>query len=311
MIANPLPYHFRLKQLLTVVLIGLLPLFFFGGPDWASGPLYRSAWNLGHVIFFALLTWLLQLYLGTGGWRQWLVISGLVLFAGMGLEYLQSFVERQVDWGDILRNLIGAWLVLAWRSPASAGRARVGIWVARMAATLLLLLELVAVAGVALQQYHIDRQLPLLADLETPEAIRHWSGDVRYSREHSADGGYSLAIHLGTGRYSGVSLNNMPGDWRGYERLSFRLYNPGPGPLALTLRLNDQQHDRGPGLYHDRFNSHFVARPGWHHYRFDLAEVQAAPASRGMDMNKMRRLGLFTTRLEKPRTVYLDDLRLE
>lgn len=307
----------RLKWPFTAILLVVFPLFFVGGPDWTSGPLYRSVWDLGHILFFGLLTLIIRMHFGIKGWRQWLGIIAGVFLASIVIEYLQSYTDRQLDWGDILRNLIGAGLVIAWGSPtdrpgeASPAAFRTTVWAGRVAVTVLLALELFAVADVATQQYQIERGLPLLADLESPRVLEHWSGNLERSREHGRNGDHSLEITLETGRYSGVSLNNMPNDWRDYGHLRLDLFNPGTTPLALTLRINDQQHERGSNAYGDRFNTRLVATPGWNHYQIDLSEVQAAPASRSMDMARIRRLGLFTSGLQAPRKLFLAGLRLE
>ena len=307
----------KLKLLIAVVLLVVLPLFFIGGPDWSSDPLFRSMWNLGHILFFGLLTLAVRLHCGPGGWRQWLGLSSGVLVASLAIEYVQSFLDRQLDWEDIQRNLIGVWLVLAWGQPAGASRKMrpvvhcAGVWCIRVLATALLGIQLSTVADVALQQYGISQQLPLLSDLNDPEVLKHWSGDLELSHRHSPGSRFSLAINLTTTRYSGVSLNNMPNDWHGYKQLSLHLFNPETTPLPLTLRIHDLQHERGSNAYADRFNTRLLVDPGWNHYEIDLSEVRQAPAGRTMDMTRIRRLGLFTSNLEAPRKVFLADLRLE
>src|SRR5690606_40574613 len=43
-----------LFMLVTLVII-IAPFFFIGGPDKTSGPIFGAIWNLGHIIFFALV----------------------------------------------------------------------------------------------------------------------------------------------------------------------------------------------------------------------------------------------------------------
>lgn len=110
------------RWLAPVLLLMLLPLFFVGGPDWASRALYKSAWNLGHIGFFWLLiTWLAPLRSQPGQSHPeritWLVVTLAVLVAGGLVELAQGSLQRQADWHDMLRNLTGAWLALAWQSP--------------------------------------------------------------------------------------------------------------------------------------------------------------------------------------------------
>lgn len=286
----------------------ILPFFFIGGPDWASSALYRAAWNLGHIVFFGLLTLVIQLHWGVGGWRQFLGISALVFVLGLGIEALQLIVGRHVDWGDILRNLVGAWLVLVWR------RSRLPtwlLWAGRVAATALLLAQLETVANAAAQRIWMANQLPLLSNLDDPRALKQWHGNVARTRLYSSTGEYSLALRLSTDRYSGAGLVEMPQNWRNYQNLNFKLYNPASETLTLTLRINDIAHDRGSNAYDDRFNSRLVAKPGWNSYRINLKSVKEAPTERTMNMGRIRRLMLFTSGLPQPVTVYLDDLRLE
>lgn len=287
------------------VLLLILPLFFVGGPDWSAGPVYRSIWNLGHSLFFGLLTLATLLWVGTGGWRQALGLSIAVFLLGWGIEYLQSYVGRQVDWQDILRNLAGAWVVLAWQ------QAR------RVTAAALLLIVLAPLAAVTLEQYRIARQLPLLVDLQDPRTLAQWGGDVTLVRSLPGEPGQQpgnhpgLLLSLQTSRYSGAGMDNLAADWRGYQHLRLQLYNPDSDALTLTLRINDRQHERDSNAYHDRFNRSFLLQPGTNDFRIDLADIKAAPATRTMDMQRVRRLGLFATDLAQPRNIYLTQLQLE
>ncbi len=79
----------------------------------------------------------------------------------------------------------------------------------------------------------------------------------------------------------------------------------------MTLRINDLAHDLGENAYNDRFNTNLVLPPGEHSFRLDLDTVREAPSGRSMDMQNIRRLGLFVSRLPEPGTVYLRDIRLE
>jgi len=124
----------RMRMLAFAGAVGVAPLLFIGGPDWATGPFYRSVWNLGHIGLFALLTYALKPWQWLTGLRLWLAASGLVLLLGFLIEWLQSELDRQVDWRDMLRNLEGVWLVLAWQ-PILSRHIRSG-WRSRATAAL-------------------------------------------------------------------------------------------------------------------------------------------------------------------------------
>ncbi|WP_152205301.1 succinyl-CoA synthetase subunit beta [Marinobacter changyiensis] len=302
----------------TPVVLGLslcviFPLFFVGGPDWASGPLYRSAWNLGHLLFFGLVVFTWQVVFGIGGWRQWLLLSAAIFIVGAIVELIQNGLGRALDWQDVVRNMLGAWLVMAWHQPSrGAGRwlPAAVLWPLRALVTVLLLFQVVPVIEIGFQQYRMARQLPMVFDIGQPQAVRYWSGDVARVPSPGEVSGQTLEIRMGTAKYSGAFLDNMPGDWQGYQQLVFEFYNPDTLPLEMTLRINDSVHDRGDNAHNDRFNRRFVAEPGWNTYRVELSEVESAPATRLMDMADVRRLGFFATGLTAPRSVYLSSLRL-
>lgn len=282
------------------------PLFFVGGPDWVSPLLYRVAWSQGHMVFFALLIFWVQGFMQLKTPARWLALTLLVILLSLAIEAIQSQVGRQANWQDGLRNLIGAWLGLFWGQSASRR-----VWLGRLGASLLLLAQLNGLVQVGLNHWQRLERFPLLSDVESERQLADWSGNIERVSEPVAQGEFSLALHLGTERYSGGGLDNVEGDWRGYNYLSFELYHSGKEPLPLTLRINDSQHDRGDGRYEDRFNQRLWAQPGWNRYRIPLEKVQSAPEGRSMNMASIQRLGIFATQLSEPQTIYLDNLRLE
>lgn len=287
------------------------PFFFIGGPGWTDGPLLKSAWNLGHILFFALLTLAVRPWRIWTGWTLWSVCSLAVLLLGAGIELLQYGASRQMDWQDMLRNLLGLWAVLAARPLAShIGNAWSRVWFLRIMVTVLLLVEGGTTAGVAIQQYKVGRLLPALYDFSQPDPSPYWSGAIA-AAETSDSQNRELRISLFTTRYSGATLHNFPGDWQSYNRLVLDLYNPQDQPLRMTLRINDIKHDLGDNAYSDRFNIPLTLSPGPNRFRVDLDQVSNAPASRTMNMQEVRRLVLFATELTEPQTVYLRDIRLE
>ncbi len=296
------------RRLVIAVLALMLPLFFIGGPDWSSGPLEKALWNLGHPVFFGLLVAVAAPRLPLRGVALWLATTAAVLVAGLAIELLQG-PSRTLDWRDLGRNLIGAWIALAWCRPAGPAQIRHGL----KAFTLLLLVaELMAIGQVGWRQFQLAQQLPVLFDFRHDELAPYWSGQGLGLSDHlAAAGSHSLAIDLDTRPFSGVTLHNLPQDWRGYQALILVLYNPQPEPLALTLRIHDTRHDRGPQVYSDRFNRRLVLAPGRNRKVIPLAEVEQAPAERTMDMARIRRLGLFATALPAPRRVYLLELQLD
>lgn len=287
-------------------LLAAFPLFFVGGPDWVSPPLYGMAWSKGHLVFFALLLFWVQAFVSLKTPLRWLGVTLLVVLLSLLIEAIQAQVGRQATWQDGLRNLIGAWLGLFWGQSASRC-----IWLGRLGATLLLLWQLHGLVQVAIDHWQRLERFPVLSDFESRRQLADWGGNIEQVQDPVAQGKFSLALHLGTERYSGGGLNNLVGDWRGYDYLRFELYHPGDEALPLTLRINDTQHDRSEGLFEDRFNQRLWAQPGWNSYRIALEDVRNAPKGRSMNLASIQRLGIFSTQLSKSHTIYLDSVRLE
>lgn len=302
----------RIWQYLALAGIVLIaPFFFIGGPGWTDGPLYKSAWNLGHILFFALLTLAVQPWRFWTGWKLWGLSTLAVLLVGLGIELLQYGTSRQMDWQDLLRNLIGLWFILAISPGGSASRrSGPGTWSLRIAIAALLVTEAGATAAVALQQYRVSQLLPALYDFSQADPSPFWNGAIAPA-DPATSAQDGLKLSLSTTRYSGATLHNFPGDWRGYGHLVMSLYNPQDHPLHLTLRINDIQHDQGDNDYSDRFNTRLTLSPGPNSVQLDLDRIRNAPANRSMDMHEIRRVMLFTTGLAAPKTIYLRDLRLK
>ncbi|NMT64499.1 VanZ family protein [Marinobacter orientalis] len=304
----------RICQYLAFAGIVLIaPFFFIGGPQWTDGPLYKSAWNLGHILFFVLLTIAVQPWRIWAGWRLWLFATLAVFLFGLGIELLQYGLSRQMDWHDVLRNLLGLWAVLAVWPRAIRGRfSPPTVWVLRIIVAGLLIAEVGDIARIGIRQYQVSQLLPALYDFSREDPAPFWNGPITATpgnRQNDRQG--QLEISLSTNRYSGASLDNFPHDWRGYRHLIVTMYNPQRHSMTLNLRINDVKHDLGDNAYNDRFNIRLELPPGEHSFRLDLDRIRDAPAGRRMDMGAVRRLGLFVSGLTEPKTVYLRDIRLE
>ena len=125
-----------------------------------------------------------------------------------------------------------------------------------------------------------------------------------------SEGNPSLRVALTTQRYSGVTLKYFQGNWETYDRFQFRVYNPSSGSLSLTCRIHDDIHAQDAQDFHDRFNRTFDLPMGWSTVTIPLKEIKAAPATRQMDLRRIRGVRLFAFRLPHPRIIYIDDLKL-
>jgi VanZ family protein len=298
-----------------MLLVGTV-LLFRGGPDYESPRSFRHAWDLGHIIYFALLTLLLS------GWRpvarrtpaiQWTVILCITLIAGTLVELAQSGMQRNPDVYDLLRDVTGSVLILSFGPAGMPVRSRRWKLVLQTAVVAVLLLELWPLAKSLFDENMARRRFPLLADFEGAFETERWTGSDGLSIEKlpQAMTGRVLKLPLSTEQYSGAELFYFPGDWKQFDFLSMSIFNPDAQPLQLTVRIHDRQHTQGDGLYEDRFNRSVLLVHGWNHIELDLEEVASAPRNRRMDMGHVRGLGIFATALDEPRVIYLDNIRLQ
>ena len=290
-------------------------LLFWGGPDYYSSRSFKHFWDLGHLLYFALLTGLLLRWSPVARLslaRQWIIILFITLLLGASIELLQIGTTRSPDTWDVLRDLIGSLMALVFGS--SGPKLQPANWrlSLRFFVLALVLAQLWPLAKSLTDEAIARHQFPLLSGFETPFEIDRWSGNAGLSVETvtSISAGRLLKLSLTTEQYSGVSLNYFDGDWTSARTLKISVYNPDANPLKITCRIHDLQHTDGYEEYEDRYNRSFILTQGWNHIEIDLEEVEQSPATRSIDMSRIRGLGIFVVSLPAPRILYLDDVRL-
>lgn len=288
-----------------LLLIIICPFFFIGGPTPASNPLFRSLWDCGHLLFFAGLVVALKTKINISGWRPWVVISSVVFVVGGAIELIQAYTGRDGNWPDLLHDLVGTWLGLFWLQ-----RSNLWVWIGRVATIVLILPNMWLIFLAALMQWQSVQSFPLLAGFENYTDVNHWHGRIEVSTEQHTQGAHSLKIYFDTKKYSGATLKDYLGDWRGYQTFSLDIYNPQEQALNMVLRINDLNHEFGPNAFNDRFNRNFIVEHGWNHIDIPLAEVEHAPAARLMDMKNIISVVIFAVQFSEPKIIYIDNLVL-
>ena len=305
----------KMISVLGLVLCLGFPFFFWGGPGYHSVRSFKAAWDLGHILFFALATGFAILLARQRGVKTgWQFIFALVALGGAGgilIEVAQLAVGgRSVDFWDVYRDLLGILIgLISWRIlPGSLCLRRIFLFVCG----LLFFISIGPLAMALVDEYLADRQFPVLADFETPFEENRFvpAGHVQRSAMYARSGRYSLHVRLTTATYSGVSLFYFPHNWEGYEKLHFSVYNPSGDKLVLHCRIHDIWHKDHGMLYRDRFHQAFHLEKGWNDCLVSLASVRQAPAGREMDMKAIESFGLFVVRQDHSRVLYLDHIFL-
>lgn len=309
MTISPKPASYTVHLFLFIALLSCL--FFIGGPGAHSCRSYKAAWNLGHIIYFALL----PLLLFSLPWKRTftkttkaLIIILLALVVGVLIELIQNGLNRTPDVGDVYRDLLGAAVAIIFFLPNKDTTSKVPLMISKIVVVLLLVLQLLPIGRALIDEYQARADFPILSDFQSPFQISRWAGGAR-AEVVSTDkaGNKAMKVTLTTAQYSGVQLKYFPRNFAGYSRLTFEVFNPSTEPLLLTCRIHDRYHNNE---YSDRFNKSYRIREGWNSIRINLEEVKEAPESRQMQLQEIQSIGIFAIHLPASRNILIDDMRL-
>ena len=305
-------------SLLGVILLLGLPFFFWGGPGYYSSRSYKSAWDLGHIFYFLLLSLWLHGYIGKekiarSPFLFFLSLFTFVFFIGFLVELLQMFGgNRTPDIGDVLRNQLGCLTAFAFFIQPSLFSDRIKRNVFRATVLGLLAIAVWPLLRSSIDEYQAAQQFPVLSDFETPFELDRWV-NVQQLQEESdrvRHGHKSVRVQLSTAKYSGIALFYFPHDWRGYQTLHYSVYNPQATRLVLNSRIHDAHHKEHENEFNDRFNQQFILEHGWNDLVISLARVKNAPKGRAMDMEHIEGFGLFVIQQPQSLVLYLDHVYL-
>jgi hypothetical protein len=281
-------------------------------PAPSPGRVERAAQDLAHVPLGAALACALRSTLRGRRRSPWTdaqaLVGSIALLAA--LEGFQGLVGRSSSWSDWLAGASGAagalLAVAAWRASRGSlavGRAALGL--------VAFVVPSVSPAGEILDARRQANEMPVLASFERALEMGRWEfGASRgeRARAHATHATWSLRVDLAPEAYPRASLVWPAPDWRGHDALAFEVFLEGPDPLDLVLKVADADHD---GSYHDRFHRTLSLRPGPNAVRVPLEAIASAPRTRRLDLGRVAHVALFAERLDRPRTFFLDHVRLE
>ncbi len=303
--------------LLTAIAIICFVLFFTGGFSYYAPRSYKHFWDLGHILFFSILTYLILVNWPKGAETTFLTqgvfVSIITICLGSLIELFQTGPFRTSDLMDVARDIIGCLVAVAFCAPSRKTVSKTGLKILQAISVILVLMAFLPLIVAISDEIRARGQFPVLADFESRFEKGRWTGDADFSIDHHihSHDKASLKVTLNTSKYSGVALKYFPGNWRDYQELQLSIYNPDSVPIKLTCRVHDRRHTRGIQLYEDRFNQSFAISTGWNLIRIPLSRVANAPLKRKMALNQIQGLGIFAVSLPGQRTIYIDDVRLE
>ncbi len=290
----------------------MIPWFFVGGPGYEGSRGFKEAWNLGHVLFFAVFTVAVDSHFRLYHRPILTKFFFLLVIVGLacGIEFLQTLSpDRESSLQDILLGLAGGVLVLLWKSfgrVRTAGKIILGsCWAGIIIICLLpLLLTLY-------DEFRAWRDFPILADFESSLELSRWENkdSIKRVREPVKHGDFALKVSLTTTKYSGIEMRYLPQNWTTARALTFSVHNPGE-EVVLHFRIHDWKHQGEDQQYTNRLNGRTNLASGWNTITVPIEEIVNGPKDRQMDLAHIRGLGFFVVEQPHERVLYFDEVQL-
>ena len=266
-----------------------------------------------HVPVFGLLS-LALLALMPRAWRTWqrfglAFVGALVL--GVLSEAVQIPMSRDASWEDIVADGAGAAgflsIAYAW------SRSRVVAILSVVSGLVILSWSALPLASVSQAIIKRNAQFPVIfgGDIEAERAFvtarnvqmeTHWDQSL---------GRLYTRIEIVRQHGPGIEIRDLVADWSSYTNLNLYVEVEGTDDLSFTIRVHDKAHRRGDQPHNDRFNRRFTITPGQHILSIPLEEIEAAPATRPMDMTRIEALILFSAKDDVTRILRLYEIRLD
>lgn len=106
---------------------------------------------------------------------------------------------------------------------------------------------------------------------------------------------------------AGVMVHEPYTDWRGYNTLQIQVYSLLDEPRQILLRVEDKRTEKPRG---DRTDLPLDVQPGYNLYEIPMERLQSGPDNRRLRLNKIRRVGVFSTGSDDPFMLFFSDFRL-
>lgn len=304
----------------TLALLLVYP-FAFEGRHWNG--IFNSAHSPAFFSFFLIIAGLLdprsigfaratRVPVPLNRRRRFLLLLTLFI-GGVACEIAQAFVHRQSSLSDVAANTTG--LVAAFlycevhKTPQRARQVTLAILV-----TALLLCQCISPAIELVECYRQKQEFPLLASFERPAELSAWlahGAEATLDQTWATHGKNSMRLKLLKHKYPGSIMIWPTPDWTGYSNLKLDLYNPGPTKIVVAIHIRDLAHEDMKFAANDRFRTRVTLAPGKAiTARIELKSVEAAPATRKMQMDKIVGINLFEIAPQEHSIFHVDNIRL-
>lgn len=313
------------RAAIVIAIAALLSLLLFVSLP-GQGLWYDVALNASHGPIFAVIAvLLLRVHPPVARVQPAVYVQTFFVAVGLGVlvEIVQTMANRPGSPFDVMTDAAGAaaglglWaLIERRRSGAVAQQSGTGSWwplaIALAGVTLVAWPPLQAARAYA----HRAAEFPTLVQFQAPRDLTFVTTDgvgvaIAELPAPWAQVAGERALRLGfDARHApAVQVVEPSPDWSGYSVVGIDLTNASGTEVRLTFRVLDSGHDWS---HEDRLNLPLVLAPRTRTtVRVALSEVQAAPASRPMDLGRIANVMLFGTPAAEPGAIYVSRLWLE
>ena len=177
---------------------------------------------------------------------------------------------------------------------------------------LLLLVWRVSASNVA-AKIESSSRVKVLDDFESAASTRLWKGTCELSKEIASQGQQSLKVTLARGAQKGLSSEELPKDWSGFDWLAMDIISPKKEPQILSLRIYDAlADDERADVWSEAFLGarKLFLNPGRNHIRVLVKGMRTSSDTRAMAVDKIRRVLLSNDHSGESSTIFIDNLRL-
>ncbi len=298
-------------------LIALMLFLFFGKVSPEGHRYIEEVFDFGHVLLFGVVSLaILSIISKSTNKRPTLFacfFAGFfTLILGFATECVQSLLPgRELSSRDLLFDLIGASVFLGNRFVYSREK------VSRIFSTAILLISILLLGfcfkptvTAYLDEQEMKKNFPMIGSFEGNYELDRWKevdSRISVSGKFKTHGNRSMLVKLKPAKYPGVSTLYCIRNWTGYDMLTFDISLEGDEPLKILVRINDGEHR---SVYEDRYNKSFDINPKLNKISIPLKDVMNAPKGRKMNMSNISHIVIFTSKLKKKRTFFIDNIQL-
>jgi uncharacterized protein len=151
----------------------------------------------------------------------------------------------------------------------------------------------------------------ILFDFESPADLEKLNWECHkwfeLSSDHKTSGKYSLKVSIPPGQYPGISFKEIPSDWSQYAYLKMDIFNPSKDDVPFHIRIDDHKSN---WEYAKRFDQDVVLKPGSNSISIPTNSIKTNLHHQQLNLKKIERLIVFVPNNQKPRNLYIDNIRL-